>query len=260
MKKIYLDSFMMKKNKLENKKDYIFGIRAVIEAVESNRTINKILIQNGISGELISQLKDVLRGKNIITQRVPLQKLGRITRKNHQGVIAFISPIEYQPLEQIIPAIYERGEIPFIYILDRITDVRNLGSIARSAECNGVHSIVLPSRGSALVNADAVKTSAGALNKIPVCVEHNIKETIQYLKDYGVSIVGCTEKTNNLLSKTKLTGAIAVIMGSEENGVSKEYLKMCDKKVKIPMYGTIESLNVAVSASIVMYEINKQRS
>ena len=239
--------------------DFLFGIRAIIEAIEAGRTINKILLQNGVKSDLMAELKEVLRGQKIITQQVPSQKMDRITRKNHQGAIAFISPIEYQPLEQILPLIYERGEIPFLYILDRVTDVRNLGSIARSAECNGVHAIVLPSRGSALVTADAVKTSAGALNKIPICIEHNLKETIQYLKDYGVSVIGCTEKTDNLLPTTNLKGAVAIIMGSEENGISNEYLKMCNNRVKIPMFGTIESLNVAVSASIVMYEINRQR-
>ncbi len=244
----------------KNNTDFIFGIRAIIEAIEANRTINKILIQNGVKSDLMAELKEVLRGEKIITQTVPSQKMDRITRKNHQGAIAFISPIEYQPLDQVLPLIYEKGESPFIYILDRVTDVRNLGSIARSAECNGVHAIILPSRGSALVTADAVKTSAGALNKIPICIEHNLKETIQYLKDYGVSVVGCTEKTDNLLSKTTLKEAVAIIMGSEENGVSPEYLKMCDNRVKIPMYGTIESLNVAVSASVVMYEVNRQRN
>lgn len=248
-------------NQQENKTstDFIFGIRAIIEAIEANRTINKILIQTGVKSDLMSELKEILRGEKIIVQQVPAQKMDRLTRKNHQGAIAFISPIEYQPLDQILPLIYEKGEIPFIYILDRVTDVRNLGSIARSAECNGVHAIVLPSRGSALVTADAIKTSAGALNKIPICIEHNLKDTIQYLKDYGVAVVGCTEKTENLLSKTPLDGAIAIIMGSEENGISSEYLKMCDNRVKIPMYGTIESLNVAVSASVVMYEVNRQR-
>ncbi len=240
-------------------KDMIYGIRAVIEAIEAGKTINKLLIQNGIQGELFQQLKQALRGVNVVTQRVPQQKLNKITRKNHQGVIAFISPVDYHSIEDIIPGIYDRGESPFIFILDRVTDVRNLGSIARTAECNGVHAIVVPSRGAALVSADAIKTSVGALHKIPVCREHNLKETIQYLKDFGISVVGCTEKTDNLLPTTDLNGPVAIIMGSEENGISPEYLKMCDNRVKIPMFGTIESLNVAVSASIVMYEINRQR-
>lgn len=240
-------------------KDFIYGIRAVIEAVDAGKTVNKLLIQAGLHGELLGELNQRLKGSDIVVQKVPLQKLNKITRKNHQGVIAFLSPVEYHSIEDILPAVYEDGKEPFILILDRITDVRNLGSIARSAECNGVDAIILPSRGSALIGADAIKTSAGALHKVPVCKEHNLKDTIQYLKDYGVSVVGCTEKTDTLLPKESLVGPVAVIMGSEENGVSPEYLKMCDKKVKIPMFGTIESLNVAVSASIVMYEVNRQR-
>ncbi len=240
--------------------DFIFGIRAVIEAIESGRTLNKVLIQTGIQGDLLHELKDALRPMKAIVQYVPLQKLNKITRKNHQGAIAFVSPVDYHSIEDIIPQIYEKGEEPFIFILDRVTDVRNLGSIARSAECNGVHSIVVPSRGAALVTADAVKTSAGALNKIPVCKEDNLKTTIQFLKDSGLKVVGCTEKTENLLPDTNLKGGIVIIMGSEENGISGEYLKMCDDRVKIPMYGTIESLNVAVSASVVMYEVNRQRN
>jgi len=243
------------------KKDayFIFGIRAIIEAIEAGKTINKLMIQSGIQGDLHDELKEAISGHDILVQRVPIQKLNSFTRKNHQGAIAFTSPIEYYSVENVLPQIYDKGEDPFVFILDRVTDVRNLGAIARSAECNGVHAIVIPSKGAALVSADAVKTSAGALNKIPVCKEHNLKDVIQYLKDYGVKVFGCTEKTEDLLPNTSLTGPVAIIMGSEENGVSSEYLKMCDGRVKIPMFGTIESLNVAVSASVVMYEINRQR-
>lgn len=246
--------------KVDKEKDFIYGIRAIIEAIDAGKTINKLMIQVGVQGELIAELYNTLKGHDIIIQKVPIQKLNKITRKNHQGAIAFVSPVEYHSIYDVLPAVYDSGKEPFVMILDRVTDVRNLGSIARSAECNGVDAIILPSRGSALIGADAIKTSAGALHKIPVCKEHNLKEVIQYLKDYGVSIVGCTEKTENLLPKEDLTGPVAVIMGSEENGVSPEYLKMCDKRVKIPMFGTIESLNVAVSASILMYEINRQRN
>lgn len=248
---------------MENRKkedNFIFGVRAIIEAVEAGKTINKLLIQTGIQGDLHKELKEAIRGKEVLVQKVPIQKLNRITRKNHQGAIAFTSPIEYYHIEEVLPQIYDKGEDPLIFILDRVTDVRNLGSIARSAECNGVHAIVVPSKGSALVTADSVKTSAGALNKIPVCKEFNLKDVIKYLKDYGVKVVGCTEKTEDLLPNAKLTGPIAVVMGSEENGVSPEYLKLCDGRVKIPMLGTIESLNVAVSASVVMYEVNRQRA
>jgi 23S rRNA (guanosine2251-2'-O)-methyltransferase len=239
--------------------DFIFGTRAVIEALQAGRTINKLLVQQGIDNDLHRELKQALGDKNLVIQMVPQQKLYQITRKNHQGVIAFVSPVEYTRVEDILPTLYEEGKNPFIFILDRLTDVRNIGSIARSAEIHGVHALVLPSRGSGMINADAVKTSAGALNKIPVCRELNLKNTIQYLKDSGVIVVGCTEKTETMLPKAKFSGPLAIIMGNEEEGISPEYLKMCDYSVKIPMYGTIESLNVAVSAAIVMYEVCKQR-
>ncbi len=239
--------------------DFIYGTRAVIEAIQADRPINKLLIQQGIQNDLYKELKSIIADKSLVIQSVPIQKLNQITRKNHQGVIAFVSPIDYQLTEDILPLIYEKGETPLLFILDRLTDVRNIGSIARSAEINNVQALIVPSRGSGMINADAIKTSAGALNKLPVCREMNLKNTIQFLKDSGLTIVGCTEKTEDCLTETKFSGPIAVIMGNEEEGISPEYLKMCDKRVKIPMYGTIESLNVAVSASIVMYEINKQR-
>ncbi len=239
--------------------DIVYGIRAVIEAVESGRGINKVLIQKELKATLIKELWAVLKKNNIVYQGVPFQKLDSICRKNHQGVIAFTSPIEYHNLELLLPLVFEKGEQPLIFILDRITDVRNLGAIARSAECNGVHCIILPSRGSALVGSDSIKTSAGALSKISVCKEDNLKNTIAYLKNSGVKIIGCTEKADDFLYTSDFSDPIAIIMGSEENGVSSEYLKLCDELVKIPMFGTIQSLNVSVSASIMMYEINRQR-
>ena len=172
-------------NKNRNSDDIVYGIRAVLEAVKSGRGINKVLIQKGLQGDLIKSLWSVLKQHQIVAQGVPLQKLDHVTKKNHQGVIAYVSPIEYQKLDLLLPAIFEKGEQPFFLILDRITDVRNFGAIARSAECNGVHGIVLPSRGSALVGSDALKTSAGALNKIPVCKEDNLKDTISFFKNSG---------------------------------------------------------------------------
>ena len=238
--------------------DFIYGIRAVIEAVESGRGINKVLLQKGLQGSLFKELANLLNSHNIVYQGVPIQKLDSITRKNHQGVVAFVSPIEYTKLELLLPLIYEKGEQPFFLILDRITDVRNLGAIARSAECSGVHGIVLPSRGAALVGSDAIKTSAGALNKIPVCKEDNLKDVLTFLKNSGLKIIGCSEKAEEDVYNVDLKGPSAIIVGSEEDGISPAYLKMCDQVVKIPMYGTIPSLNVSVSASILMYEFNRQ--
>ncbi|MAP01325.1 MAG: 23S rRNA (guanosine(2251)-2'-O)-methyltransferase RlmB [Flavobacteriales bacterium] len=243
---------------LKNNPDVVYGIRAVEEAIKSGRGINKVLVQKGLKGELFKDFWSLMKNHNIVYHGVPVQKLNSITTKNHQGVIAFTSPIEYTSLELLLPSIYEKGEQPFLLILDRITDVRNLGAIARSAECHGVHGIVLPSKGSALVGSDAIKTSAGALNKLPVCKENNLKQVIQFLKDSGLSIIGCSEKGSSNVYDVDLTGPTAILMGSEEDGISPAYLKLCDQLVKIPMYGTIPSLNVSVSASILMYEYKRQ--
>lgn len=238
----------------------IYGIRAVIEAIDAGRVLNRVFVQNGLEGDIFKELRTKMKENDIIFQMVPIQKLNRLTQNNHQGVVAYASPIEYQSLDAIITGVFERGETPLIFILDRVTDVRNMGSIARSAECHGVHAIVIPSRGNAGITADAIKTSAGALNKIPVCREHHLKDAIFLCQQSGVKVVSCTEKTDNLLYAVDLKVPLAIIMGSEEDGVSKEYLKVSDDKVKIPMEGTIASLNVAVSAGIVMYEVNRQRN
>jgi 23S rRNA (guanosine2251-2'-O)-methyltransferase len=202
---------------------------------------------------------DALAAHNVPFQAVPTEKLNRVTRKNHQGVISYISPISYHSIEDVLPSLYEAGKTPLLLILDRVTDVRNFGAIARTAECAGVDAIIIPSRGGALISADAVKTSTGALHKIPVCREDNLKTTIEFLTNSGVQIVGCTEKTDDLLYSVDLTLPTAIIMGSEENGISPEYLKRCDARAKIPMAGTIGSLNVSVSAGILLYEVIRQR-
>lgn len=238
----------------------IYGIRAVIEAIDAGRELNKILIQQGLQGDIFKELKDKLKGTDLVSQMVPVQKLNKLTQNNHQGVVAFASPVDYQKLEDVISGVFESGETPLIFVLDRITDVRNLGAIARSAECHGVHAIVIPARGNAGITADAIKTSAGALNKIPVCRENHLKDAILLLKQSGIKVIACTEKTDQLIYDADFTQPLAIIMGSEEDGVSKEYLKVSDEKVMIPMGGTIASLNVAVSAGIVMYEANRQRA
>jgi len=243
----------------EEEEDIIFGVRSVIEAVKADRPINKILIQKGMNKELFYELKDVLADKKYNLQFVPIHKLNRLTRKNHQGVIAQVSPIEYQELSPIVTKLFEEGELPLILILDRLTDVRNFGAIARTAECNGVHAIVIPNKDSVSVTSDAVKTSAGALNKIPVCKVENLSSTIHELKQTGVQIVAATEKTKNPLYKVDFTLPTAIIMGSEEDGVSMKLLGESDVKAMIPMTGTIASLNVSVSSGIMMYECARQR-
>src|SRR3569833_298556 len=238
---------------------FVFGICAVIEAIRSGKEIESLYIQRGIGGELLNELNGLLHEYNIIAQQVPVEKLNRITMKNHQGVIAFISPITYQRVEDIIPAVYERGEVPLILVLDSITDVRNMGAIARTAECGGVHAIVVPAKGSAQVNPDAIKTSAGALYRIPVCRHNDFMQTIKFIQESGLQIVCCTEKTQEFIYKPDYTMPTAIVMGSEEDGVRNEIIRIADHLAKIPMYGEIESLNVSVATGIILYEAIRQR-
>jgi len=237
----------------------LFGTRAVIEAIRSGKEVDRLLMQSGLNNELTSELKALVREFNIPFQYVPVEKLNRVTGKNHQGVIGYISEITYQNIENIVPGIFEEGKVPLILILDRITDVRNFGAIARSAECAGVNAIVIPSKGAAQVNGDAIKTSAGALHKVPVCRSENLKTTIEFLKASGISIISCTEKTDSYYYDHDLTLPLAIIMGSEEDGISGEYLKRSDFKAKIPLMGEIQSLNVSVAAGIILYEALRQR-
>jgi 23S rRNA (guanosine2251-2'-O)-methyltransferase len=237
----------------------IFGIRAVIEAIEADKAIEKILLQKGLSNELFGQLRKALHGKDIPYQFVPPQKIDRITKKNHQGVIAYMAEVIYYTTEDLLQEVFESGRTPLILILDRVTDVRNFGAIARSAECAGVDFIIIPSRGAAQINSDAIKTSAGALHRMKVCREDNLKDIIEYLKEYKIQIVACHEKTDTLMYDADLKQATAIIMGSEENGISGEYIKRSDVAVKIPMSGHIASLNVSVATGIVLFEVIRQR-
>lgn len=238
--------------------EFIFGVRAVIEAINAGREINKILIQKGINKDLFFELKETLAGKNLFIQYVPVEKLDKVTQQNHQGVIAYVSPVTYHSVEKIVDEMLEKGEKPCILFLDRITDVRNFGAIARTAECQGVDAIVIPSRGSVSVTSDAIKTSAGALNRIPVCKSDNIKDSLFYLQQSGVRLVACTEKSSVPLYEVNLRGSVAIIMGSEEDGITSDILKMADIKARIPMKGEIASLNVGVATGMVLYEKTRQ--
>jgi len=241
------------------KENTIFGIRPVIEALKSGKEIEKIMIQKGLRGEGFHQLNSLVKELEIPVQFVPVDKLNQMTRLNHQGVMAFISEISYQKLESIIPFSYEQGKSPLILMLDRITDVRNLGAIARTAECAGVDGLLLPEKGSAQLNAVAVKTSAGALYTLPVSRSPNLKEAIQFMKNSGLRIIAATEKASIDYTEADFTKPMALIMGSEEDGVSEEYLKLTDQRVRIPLLGDIESLNVSVATGVILYEILRQR-
>jgi len=240
-------------------KNYIFGIRAIIEAVEAGKTIDKLFIQKGLHNDLFSELWKLVREKRINYKHVPLEKINRLTRKNHQGVFAFISPIDFHNIEDVIPKLYEEGKNPLVLVLDRITDVRNFGAIARTAECAGVDTILVPEQNAAAINADAIKTSAGALHKVTVCRTWNLKLALQFMKESGIQLIGCTEKTQDDMYKADYTTPTAVIIGSEEDGVSPEFLKMCDARAKIPMNGKIASLNVSVATGVILYEAIRQR-
>lgn len=241
-------------------KDFIFGTWPVIEALRSNRQIDKIMIQAGARSPQISEIIGLAKGSQIPFQMVPIDKLNRLCRKNHQGVIAYIAAVSYQRLDMLIPMVFEAGEEPFILILDRITDVRNIGAIARTAEAAGVHAIVVPTKGNARLGADAVKASAGALSRVNICREENLKDSIQFLKNSGLRIAALTEKTDSILWEQKLSGPLALLLGSEDEGISEAYLKLADAKLKIPMLGEIGSLNVSVAAGIACFEIVKSRS
>ena len=240
-------------------KNYIFGIRAIIEAVEAGKTIDKLFIQKGLHNDLFAELWKLVRENRINYKHVPLEKINRLTRKNHQGVFAFISPIDFHNIEDVIPKLYEEGKNPLVLVLDRITDVRNFGAIARTAECAGVDTILIPEQNAAAINADAIKTSAGALHKVTVCRTWNLKLALQFMKESGIQLIGCTEKTQDDMYKPNYTTPTAIIIGSEEDGVSPEFLKMCDARAKIPMNGKIASLNVSVATGVILYEALRQR-
>lgn len=241
------------------KNEFIFGIRAVIEAIEAGKEIDKVLIKKDLQGELASELLDLLKLHRIPVQRVPVQRIDRITRKNHQGVVAVLSAVTYYRLEHLVPQLYEDGLLPFVVVLDGITDVRNFGAIARTCECVGADAVVIPEHGSVGVNADAVKTSAGALHHLPVCRERSVLSAVHFLKDNGYKVVAVSEKADINYTQVDYTVPVALVMGAEDTGISPEVLKQCDTFVSIPMFGRIGSLNVSVASGVMMYEVVRQR-
>ncbi|MFO7873430.1 MAG: 23S rRNA (guanosine(2251)-2'-O)-methyltransferase RlmB [Bacteroidales bacterium] len=239
--------------------DYLFGIRPLLESLEEGKKPEKVLIQKGLQGENFQQLFSVIRKKNIPFQMVPIERLNKITRKNHQGIIAFMPVIEYQSLESLLPGIYDAGETPLLLLPDGVTDVRNMGAIARSAECAGAHALILSAKGSAPVNADAMKASAGALSRIPVCREPNILETIAFLQECGIHVIAFDDREKASIYDADLSVPLAVIVGDEDKGVSAAARKLADKHAAIPMKGTIASLNVSVATGIILFETRRQR-
>lgn len=240
--------------------DCIFGLRPVIEAINAGKQIDRLLIRQGLRGALYHELMTSVRAHNISYQIVPPERIELVTKKNHQGVLAWLSLIEYQDIRTLLPGIFEEGQDPLIIALDGISDVRNFGAIVRSADCLSAHAVIIPEKGSARITSDAVKTSAGALHTFPVCREKSLIRSIEYLKKSGLKITCADEKNGTNASEADLTGPLVLIIGSEDKGISKNILLVADTLIKIPMAGNIGSLNVSVAAGILLYEISRQRA
>lgn len=238
---------------------YIYGIHAVLEAFDAGKDIDKILLSKTLNDETAKEISERARALRVPVQRVPVQKIDRITRRNHQGVIAMMAAVTYYRAEDLVPQLFDEGENPFIVVLDGVTDVRNFGAVARTCECAGVSAIVIPDHESVSVNADAVKTSAGALNYLPVCREHNLVKAVRFLRDCGFRIVGTSDKSRTPYTQGDYTGPVAIVLGAEDKGISPEIMKLCDTQVLIPEFGHINSLNVSVAGGIMIYEVVRQR-
>lgn len=242
-----------------NKTQTIFGTRAVIEAIRSGREIEKVYVQAGLNNDLIKELINEAKDRKVPYSFIPVEKLNHLGSKNHQGVVCILAAISYAKIEDIVDKCYSEGKDPFLLILDRITDVRNFGAIARTAECAGIDAIIIPEKGNAPITPDAIKTSSGALNHLPVCRAVDMKKLVRQLKDNGIRVIACTEKTDADIYSADFKSPVAIILGSEEDGISPELLKSADQLVKIPLKGSIGSLNVSVAAGIAIYEAIRQK-
>ncbi|MDQ3072149.1 MAG: 23S rRNA (guanosine(2251)-2'-O)-methyltransferase RlmB [Bacteroidota bacterium] len=240
-------------------KEKIYGINPVLEALKEGTSLNKVFIQKDMHNDRIKDIINLLKKQEIPFQFVPKEKLNRLTNKNHQGVVAMGSEVDFLSVENLLPQIFESGETPFLLVLDGVTDVRNFGAIARSAECFGAHALVAPASGSAMINAEAVKASAGALHKVHICRELNFQKAINTIKNSGLQMIACTEKSEKYIGEADLTLPTALVMGSEGFGIDENLLAQCDVLTRIPMAGDIQSLNVSVAAGIALYEMLRQR-
>lgn len=249
----------MNKTNSNSETKTLIGIRPLLEAIEAGKEIDKIYLQKNLQGQLFKVLWHTLKENNLPYVVVPKSRLDKITRQNHQGVVAQLSAVSSVDLREVIQATFESGQDPLIVILDRVSDVRNFGAIARTAEAAGAHAIVIGTKNAAAVNEDALKTSAGALYHLPLCKEANLNQTLEDLKLSGLRVVGCSEKTEKSIFETDLSGPLAIVMGSEDKGIAPERIKRCDAIAKIPMLGKVGSLNVSVAAGTIIYEAVRQR-
>jgi 23S rRNA (guanosine2251-2'-O)-methyltransferase len=240
--------------------DIIFGIRAVIEAIRSGKQVDKIWLKRGLRSELYHELMDLVKQHELPVQQVPATSFRKFPNKNHQGVLAFLAPVEFQDMEEIIPSLFEEGKVPFLLVLDKISDVGNFGAIIRSAECAGVDAVIIPAKGSARVSSDTVKTSAGAIHHVPVCKVKSLQSAIEYIRMSGITLCAVTEKAEMLYHQQDYKQPLALLMGAEDRGIAKEFLEMADLTVKIPLKGKIDSLNVSAATAVVLFEAVKQRA
>jgi 23S rRNA (guanosine2251-2'-O)-methyltransferase len=238
----------------------IFGIRAIIEAVKSGETIDKVFIQKGLRGELFQELEYLLRNEGINSSYVPVEKLNRLTRGNHQGAVAQISPIEFHNIDDLVMSVIESGKTPLFLLLDQLSDVRNFGAIVRTAECTGVSGIIIQKKGGAPINGDTIKTSAGAIFKIPICKVDHIKDAVFHMQSSGIKVIAATEKAEDYLFDVSFKEPCAIVMGSEGKGINPSVLKVVDNQAKLPILGEIASLNVSVACGAFLYEAVRQRS
>lgn len=239
--------------------NYIFGMHPVMEAIKANKEIDKVFIQSDLRGPHVTELRKLLKTHKVSSQNLPLGRMNHLYKKNHQGVVAFLSPIDYQPYQEVISNAFESGKMPLVLILDRVSDVGNFGAICRTAECTGVDCIIIPVKGSAQINGEAVKRSSGALLNVNISKERDLAAVAEDLKSMGLQVVGCTEKTEDLIYSVDYKMPTVIVMGSEEDGINSQLMKTLDAKVKIPMMGNTESLNVSVSAGVIIYEAIRQR-
>lgn len=242
--------------KIQSKQQIIYGLRPVIEALAGGQQVERVLLQNGLNSSLLNELRTKLKENDVPFQYVPVEKLNKMTTGNHQGVVATIAAVKYHSFVDILESLENPG---LLLLLDHITDVRNMGAIARTAECTGVTALVVPDHGSAAINEDAVKTSSGALLRVPVCREQNLKTVVNLAKQYGYQIVASTEKGAVHYREVDFHQPTLLIMGNEETGISPELLKMSDVRAKLPILGEVQSLNVSVAAGVMMYEALEQR-
>ncbi|MEH6678952.1 MAG: 23S rRNA (guanosine(2251)-2'-O)-methyltransferase RlmB [Sediminicola sp.] len=240
--------------------DYqIFGIRAIIEAINSGKSVDKVFIQKDLKGDLIKELENLIRRNGVGFSYVPVEKLNRLTKGNHQGVVASISPIVFHDLEELVEKVLEKPKTPLFLLLDQLSDVRNFGAIIRTAECTGVDAIIIQKKGAAPVTADTIKTSAGAAFKVPIAKVDHLKDAVFYLQSSGIKVICATEKTQKTLYDVSFSEPCAIVMGSEDMGISPSILRVSDDSAKLPLLGEIGSLNVSVACGVFLYEVVRQR-